>query len=130
MRQRNEKGLQSTTRKDLRRAKTKRHNVPDSRRALHMRVLERDFGIRAAYMQHDCATCASMLRDAVTAAQSRFLATKKKKKKKKEGEDFSGRYRTEPFKKAVGSSPDFKSRVFHDVWLLGICLETLFLSAS
>ena len=36
MRQRNEKGLQSTTRKDLRRAKTKRHNVPDSRRALHM----------------------------------------------------------------------------------------------
>ena len=26
-------------------------------------------------MQHDCATCASMLRDAVTAAQSRFLAT-------------------------------------------------------
>ena len=76
MRQRNEKGLQSTTRKDLRRAKTKRHNVPDSRRALHMHVLERDFGIRAACMQHDCATCASMLRDAVTAAQSRFLATK------------------------------------------------------
>ena len=75
MRQRNEKGLQSTTRKDLRRAKTKRHNVPDSRRALHMHVLERDFGIRAACMQHDCATCASMLRDAVTAAQSRFLAT-------------------------------------------------------
>ena len=37
-------------------------------------VLERDFGIRAACMQHDCATCASMLRDAVTAAQSRFLA--------------------------------------------------------
>ena len=75
MRQRNEKGLQSTTRKDLRRAKTKRHNVPDSRRALHMHGLERDFGIRAACMQHDCATCASMLRDAVTAAQSRFLAT-------------------------------------------------------
>ena len=75
MRQRNEKGRQSTTRKDLRRAKTKRHNVPDSRRALHMHVLERDFGIRAACMQHDCATCASMLRDAVTAAQSRFLAT-------------------------------------------------------
>ena len=48
MRQRNEKGLQSTTRKDLRRAKTKRHNVPDSRRTLHMHVLERDFGIRAA----------------------------------------------------------------------------------
>ena len=41
----------------------------------HMHVLERDFGIRAACMQHDCATCASMLRDAVTAAQSRFLAT-------------------------------------------------------
>ena len=75
MRQRNEKGLQSTTRKDLRRAKTKRHNVPYSRRALHMHVLERDFGIRAACMQHDCATCASMLRDAVTATQSRFLAT-------------------------------------------------------
>ena len=51
------------------------HNVPDSRRALHMHVLERDFGIRAACVQHDCATCASMLRDAVTAAQSRFLAT-------------------------------------------------------
>ena len=33
--------------KDLRRSKTKRHNVPDSRRALHMHVLERDFGIRA-----------------------------------------------------------------------------------
>ena len=32
--------------------------------------------IRAACVQHDCATCASMLRDAVTAAQSRFLATK------------------------------------------------------
>ena len=33
---------------------------------------------------------------------------------------------------AVGSSPDFKSRVFHDIWLLhvGICLETLFSSAS
>ena len=28
---------------------------------------------------------------------------------------------------AVGSSPDFKSRVFHDIWLLGICLETLFI---
>ena len=27
---------------------------------------------------------------------------------------------------AVGSSPDFKSRVFHDIWLLGICIETLF----
>ena len=75
MRQRNEKGLQSTTRNDLRRAKTKRHNVPDSRRALHMHVLERDFGIAQLAMQHDCATCASMLRDAVTAAQSRFLAT-------------------------------------------------------
>ena len=46
-----------------------------SRRALHMHVLERDFSIRAACMQHDCATCASMQRDAVTAAQSRFLAT-------------------------------------------------------
>ena len=33
-----------------------------------MHILERDFGIRAACMQHDCATCASMLRDAVTAA--------------------------------------------------------------
>ena len=31
---------------------------------------------------------------------------------------------------AVGTSPDFKSRVFHDIWLLGICLETLFSSAS
>ena len=74
MRQRNEKGLQSTTRKILdvqRRSDTR----SDSRRALHMHVLERDFGIRAACMQHDCATCASMLRDAVTAAQSRFLAT-------------------------------------------------------
>ena len=40
-----------------RRSKTKRHNVPDSRRALHMHVLERDFTcIRAACMQHDCAT--------------------------------------------------------------------------
>ena len=29
----------------------------------------------AACVQHDCATCASMQRDAVTAAQSRFLAT-------------------------------------------------------
>ena len=28
---------------------------PDSRRALHMHVLERDFGIRVACMQHDCA---------------------------------------------------------------------------
>ena len=46
-------------------------------RALHMHVLERDFSIRAACMQHDCATCASMQRDAVTAAQSRFLATRK-----------------------------------------------------
>ena len=42
MRQRKEKGLQSTTLKDLRRSKTKRHNVPDSRRALHMHALERD----------------------------------------------------------------------------------------
>ena len=31
---------------------------------------------------------------------------------------------------AIGSSPDFKSRVFHDIWLLGICRETLFSSAS
>ena len=31
---------------------------------------------------------------------------------------------------AIGSSPDFKSRVFHDIWLLDICLETLFSSAS
>ena len=68
--------------KILGRAKTKRHNVPDSRRALHMHVLERDFGIRAACMQQDCATCASMLRDAVTAAQSRFLATSRFSKKK------------------------------------------------
>ena len=58
-----------------RRSKKKRHNVPDSHRALHMHVLERDFSIRAACVQHDCATCASMQRDAVTAAQSRFLAT-------------------------------------------------------
>ena len=36
MHQRKEKGLQSTTWKDLRRSKTKRHNVPDLRRALHM----------------------------------------------------------------------------------------------
>ena len=75
MRQRKEKGLQSTTWKYLRRSKKKRHNVPDSHRALHMHVLERDFSIRAACVQHDCATCASMQRDAVTAAQSRFLAT-------------------------------------------------------
>ena len=40
-----------------------------------MHALERDFSIRAACVQHDCATCASMQRDAVTAAQSRFLAT-------------------------------------------------------
>ena len=75
MRQRKEKGLQSTTWKYLRRSKKKRHNVPDSHQALHMHVLERDFSIRAACVQHDCATCASMQRDAVTAAQSRFLAT-------------------------------------------------------
>ena len=74
-RQRKEKGLQSTPWKYLRRSKKKRHNVPDSHRALHMHVLERDFSIRAACVQHDCATCASMQRDAVTAAQSRFLAT-------------------------------------------------------
>ena len=75
MRQRKEKGLQSTPWKYLRRSKKKRHNVPDWHRALHMHVLERDFSIRAACVQHDCATCASMQRDAVTAAQSRFLAT-------------------------------------------------------
>ena len=75
MRQRKEKGLQSTPWKYLRRSKKKRHNVPDSHRALHMHALERDFSIRAACVQHDCATCASMQRDAVTAAQSRFLAT-------------------------------------------------------
>ena len=43
-----------------------------------MHVLEHDFSIRAACVQHDCATCASMQRDAVTAAQSRFLATRER----------------------------------------------------
>ena len=42
---------------------------------MYSNATERDFSIRAACVQHDCATCASMQRDAVTAAQSRFLAT-------------------------------------------------------
>ena len=31
---------------------------------------------------------------------------------------------------AVGSSPDFPGPGFHDIWLLGVCLEILFSSAS
>ena len=59
MRQRKEKGLQSTPWKYLRRSKKKRHNVPDSHRALHLHVLERNFSIRAACVQHTwlCNMC-------------------------------------------------------------------------